>query len=269
MQVHQLGTGEPSVAVVAAIHGDEPCGVRAIERLRAADLDVERPVALVVANERALAAGVRYVDADLNRAFGEGESHGHEHALAPRLASALAGCTTLAIHSTRSYDGPFGIVTDGAGRTARLARRLGLDALVRVDADEGRLFACETTDLLEVEAGRQGTDRAAENATAVARAFLAATGAIAASPPPARNLPLFALGESVAKPPAEEYTVRASNFEPVAAGETYATADGRPLRAAEPFVPVLLSADGYPDQFGYAGRRLGTVTAEGPTAAGE
>jgi len=33
MDVHDLGEGEPEVAVVGAIHGDEPCGARAVRRL--------------------------------------------------------------------------------------------------------------------------------------------------------------------------------------------------------------------------------------------
>jgi len=32
MHVETLGEGTPSVAIVGAIHGDEPCGARAIER---------------------------------------------------------------------------------------------------------------------------------------------------------------------------------------------------------------------------------------------
>jgi succinylglutamate desuccinylase len=69
MRIEQFGEGDPEVAVVGGIHGDEPCGVRAIERLLENPPSVRRPVALVVANERALAAGTRRVDEDLNRAF--------------------------------------------------------------------------------------------------------------------------------------------------------------------------------------------------------
>lgn len=33
MRVAQLGEGDPEIAVVGGIHGDEPCGVHAVERL--------------------------------------------------------------------------------------------------------------------------------------------------------------------------------------------------------------------------------------------
>ena len=78
MDVYELGEGEPEVAVVGAIHGDEPCGARAIRRLLDADPEFERPVRLIVANEAALDAGVRYLDADLNRGCpGDPESDAH------------------------------------------------------------------------------------------------------------------------------------------------------------------------------------------------
>ncbi|MFW5917519.1 MAG: succinylglutamate desuccinylase, partial [Halorubrum sp.] len=94
MDVYELGEGEPEVAVVGAIHGDEPCGARAVRRLLDADPDVERAVRLIVANEAALDAGVRYLDTDLNRAFpGDLGSDAHEDRLAVDLLDAVEGCT--------------------------------------------------------------------------------------------------------------------------------------------------------------------------------
>ena len=67
------GPGTPVVAIVGGIHGDEPSGVRAVERLRRAigrgEFDLQRGIALVVGNPPAVAAGVRYLDSDLNRSF--------------------------------------------------------------------------------------------------------------------------------------------------------------------------------------------------------
>jgi predicted deacylase len=261
MRVYRLGTGTPEVAVVGAVHGDEPCGARAVERIVADDPPVERPVALVVANEAALQRGTRYVDADLNRAFGEDVSReAHEYGLARELADVLAECTALSIHSTQSYADPFGIVNGLERPITDVAPRLSVSALVDVDEEEGRLFAAEATDLVEVEAGLQGSNEAAENAYRLAREFLTATGALPGTTA-GRDLPVFTLGDPVEKPPAEEYEVYAENFARVAAGESFAAADGSALEAAEPFYPVLMSARGYADIFGYAGDRVGTLDA--------
>jgi hypothetical protein len=73
-------------------------------------------------------------------------------------------------------------------------------------------------------------------------------------------LPVFRLGDPVPKQAAEEYEVIAENFEEVLAGETFATADGEAVVADEAFHPVLMSAYGYEDVFGYTAERVGTLS---------
>jgi len=268
VRVHRFGEGVPEVAVVGAIHGDEPCGAAAVHRLREEldDGDVERSVSLILANERALDAGERYLETDLNRSFpGDPNADAHETRLAHDLAREIRGATVLALHSTRSYAGPFAVV-DSVSEVARsVAPRLPIDALVETGENtDGRLIEYPHT--VEVECGLQGSDAAAENAYWLARSFLSATGAVA--PPTADSplqdrttdpVPVFRLEESIPKPDAEEYAVFAENFQRVAAEEAFAAADGEPLTAGEPFFPVLLSAEGYEDQFGFAADRVGVV----------
>ena len=143
---------------------------------------------------------------------------------------------------------------------AEICPRLPVVAVVLLDDFEGRPFALSATELVEVEAGRQGTASAADNATRVARAFLGATGVLPAQTTP-RPLPVYRLGRPIEKPPAKTYEVFAENFERVEAGQAFAAADGEPLVAEEAFYPVLLSADGYADQFGYEGQFVRTLPA--------
>jgi len=259
MRVERFGDGLPEVAIVAAIHGDEPCGVTAVERLLAADLSVRRPVALVVANEAALERGERFLEADLNRSFpGDSESEAHEVRLAADLADLLADCETLAIHSTRSHAEPFGVVERLDDWSRRIAPALPLESIVESGhLVDGRLFA-SVDRLIEVEAGHQGTAAAAENAHRIALAFLTATGALPGTPLH-RELPVYRLTEDIQKRPADEYEVHVENFQQVAAGDAFASQDDQPLTAEEPFYPVLLSADGYESRFGYAAERVGTL----------
>lgn len=262
MRVEQLGDGEPELAIVGGVHGDEPCGVRAIERLLDDDGDVLRPVKLVVANERALEAGVRYLDADLNRAFTETiPEDAHERELASRLADEIQGCTVLSIHSTQSHAEPFAISAGLDAPVPEIVPRLPVAALVDTrDFGEGRLFAADA-DIIEVEAGLQGTETAAENAYRLARAFLTATDAIPGDTP-ARDLSVFRMGDPIAKPPGHEYEVFVENFERVEVGQTFAAVDGEKLAAEEAFWPVLLSPYGYVDQFGYRGEPQGTLSPQ-------
>ena len=268
MRIHQLGEGVPEVAVVGGLHGDEPCGPAAVDRLVAADPDVERPVKLIVANEEALEREARYVDEDLNRAFpGDPNAETHEGRLASHVARELEGCTTLSLHSTQSYAEPFALCSTVDAVARAVVPSLPTDLLIETEPfTEGRLI--EHPHTLEVECGLQGSDRAAENAYWLSRAFLTATGALA--PPMAdgddsldvstsSEVSVFRLLDPIAKPPGEAYEVFAHNFERVEAGERFATADGETLTADEAFYPVLMSAYGYTDLFGYAAEKAGVL----------
>lgn len=254
MRVTTLGSGDPELAIVGGIHGDEPCGVAAVERLASREPAVDRPVALIVANERAINQGVRYVDADLNRAFPGDPSGSHEEQLAERLRSLLDGTQVLALHSTQSHPEPFAIVDNLASWNRPICRKLPVEAVVETGPNvAGRVF--EVADVIEVECGRQQSETATENAHILCQAFLAATGALP-DPYPPHSLPVFKLRDPVPKASGTEYTVTAENFVRVGEGEPFARIDGRPVRAEEPFYPVLLSAEGYEDIFGYTAEQV-------------
>ncbi|WP_247728745.1 succinylglutamate desuccinylase/aspartoacylase domain-containing protein [Halovivax limisalsi] len=258
MRVEQLGTGTPSIAVVGGIHGDEPCGVNAIERLLDERPSVTAPVKLVIANERALETGVRYVDEDLNRAFPGDRSAGtHEGRLAARLADEVEDCVIWSMHSTQSHAKPFAIVDDVTDRVKSICPRLPITALVETGPfAEGRLLGSGET--IEVECGLQGTETATENAYRLTLAFLTAVGVLpgdAAS----RSLPVFRLVEMIPKESADQYEIFVDNFERVESGTPFAAADGSVRTADEPFYPVLMSAYGYREVFGYAAKKIGAL----------
>jgi len=261
MRVEQLGEGEPSIAVVGGIHGDEPCGRDGIEAVLADPPEVRQPVKFIVVNERALEAGQRYLELDLNRVFpGDPESEVYEKRLAAELAEELRGCTVLSLHSTQSYDNMFALVDEVNELAREVCPRLSVDAVVRTTGNnEGRLFSVAPS-AIEIECGYQGSPEAAANAEQVIREFLVATGVTGEQTSVKRDsLPVFQLGGPIPKAAAEEYEVFVRNFEPVAAGDPVAAADGETLYADEDFHPVLFSAEGYEDVFGYMGTRVGTL----------
>lgn len=261
MRVAQLGEGEPSIAVVGSIHGDEPCGRDGIEAVLADPPALSQPVKFIVVNEEALAAGKRYLEIDLNRVFpGDPDSEVHEMRLAAELTEQLRGCTVLSLHSTQSYDGMFALVDEVTDLARDICPKLSVDAVVRTRGNnEGRLFSVAPS-TIEIECGYQGSPEAAANAEQVIREFLVAVG-VADGPAPIRNpsLPVFQLGGPIPKDAAEEYEVFVRNFERVAAGDPVAAADGETLHADEDFHPVLFSADGYEDVFGYMGNHVGSL----------
>ncbi len=257
MRVEQLGEGEPTLAVVGAIHGDEPCGVHAIETLLDANPSVERPVKFVIANERALDRNVRYIEADLNRVFpGDPGAEAYETRLAHELLEELRGCITLSMHSTQSYERPFALVEKTDPFTEMIGPYLSLDAVVETGAETFENALVGYVDVIEVECGLQGSPQADENAVELVYEFLAATGALSGSIDPAGALPVFQIGESIPKQEGSDYAVHAENFRQVNEGEVFTTVDEQVIIAEEPFYPVLMSEEGYSQQFGYTAEKI-------------
>ncbi|RZV08351.1 succinylglutamate desuccinylase [Natrinema hispanicum] len=264
MRVAQLGSGTPEIAVVAGVHGDEPCGVRAVERLLDERPTVKRPVKLIVANEKALERRVRFIDEDLNRTFpGAPNAKTHEGQLAAALVNELEGCLTFSMHSTQSHADPFAIV-NGVSETAKsIVPQLPVTAMVETsNFAEGRLFS--TVDTVEVECGLQGSETAAENADRLTRAFLTAVDALPGDTV-RRDLPVYRLTDVIDKEQADTYEVFVENFTEVEAGAPFAAADGEKQIADESFYPVLMSPNGYQNVFGYTAEKLDVL--ESPPAA--
>jgi len=253
MRIETLGEGEPEIAAVGAVHGDEPCGVRAIERFLESDLGdrVRKPVKLVAVNERALEADERYLEADLNRVIpGDPDADEHERRLASELADEVEGCLTLGFHSTVSFAEPFGTLANLTPEKAAILRALPVAyAADFTGIEEG--YSVSLPRFLNVETGLQGTDQAAENAYDCLVAFLRATGVLPGDSDPT-DTDLYRIFDRIEKAPDTEYRVFAENFRRVPAGEPYAETDaGEKLRSDREFWPVLLSADGHDRLLGY------------------
>lgn len=266
MRVETLGEGDPEVAIVGGIHGDEPCGPRAVEDIIESAPDVQRPVKLIVANEKALEASVRYVEEDLNRAFpGDPDAGTHEGRLAHELLTEIRGCEILSLHSTQSYAAPFALVDEMDGHARSICPYLSVEAVVETAGySTGRLIAYPN--VVELECGIQRSAAATENAKQLAREFLVATGVLSGTASSGRHhpLPVFRLERQIPKPSGENYEVFVENFERVAEGEPIAAADGEELLADVPFYPILLSAYGYENEFGYAGDLVGRLDGDEP-----
>ncbi len=254
MEVRTLGDGDPKITVVGAVHGDEPCGARAIERILAEDPPIRRPTAFVVANEKALARGDRYIDVDLNRVLpGDPSADAHERRLAAELVEQVAGTLTLGIHSTQSYDGTFGVLSEPTDRKRALFDRTHVSLVADTTAiSEGRCV--DQPQFVDVEVGPQGTERATERAVRATRSFLRATDALPGSPAETTT-EYYEVTEILEKDPDATYEFLAPNFERVAPGETYARKDGDLLVADGQFWPVLASGTGHDTILGYRAQR--------------
>ncbi len=254
MRVKTLGAGDPAVAVVGAVHGDEPCGAVAIDRF----LDegpterLQRPLKLIVLNEPALERDVRYVDTDVNRALpGDPGADEYERRLAHEFFETVIGCTALGLHSTVSYDRPFGAVSnlDPAKRAAFEAVE-SLDYVMDSTAVSSGQRCVDMPWFIDIEAGEQGTDAAAEFAYDCLLDFLRHTDVLPGETNPTPTT-IYEVFDVVHKDPDATYRFHGENFQRVAEGDVYATHDGEAIVAERPFWPVLMSETGHETLLGY------------------
>lgn len=247
MQVIDKGTGKPQLAVVGSIHGDEPVGKKAINRLKD-ELEFKKPVRFIIANEEALEQGKRFLDTDLNRSFpGDKNSSSHEKRLAAELLDKLDGMTVLDLHSTHSHPEPFAVIKDL--EDVERMKLAGVENAVYFEEESGSLI--ENVDGLVVEAGHQGSEKAVDNAVEVAKNFLAAHDAIEGEPGSSEPQ-VFREFETVEG----DYEFLAENFKEVEEGEVYARSEDEELVAEQSFYPVLMSTNGYEGKLGFKAEKL-------------
>ena len=249
MKVVRKGEGEPEFTVMGSIHGDEPAGKKAIEEFLAEEREFRRPVQFVIANEKALNEGERFLESDLNRSFpGDQDSEFYEERLAAEITEVVKDTKLLDVHTTHSYPLPFATCSSLEDDIVDMIESAGVKNAVYFPGDDGTVT--EYTEGMVVETGFQGTRQAVENAKGVIKNFLILQGAVEGE---ARrsNPQIFEVTDTVDG----DWEFLAENFKKVEKGQIYAVKGEEELEAKETFYPVLMSTNGYDGTLGYQARR--------------
>lgn len=243
MKTFVLGDGEPEYAVVSGVHGDEPAGVKAVQKLKESSKEFLKPLKLVIANEKALDRNERFVEKDLNRVF-PGDSEGcHEERLAASLYSELEGMKVIDLHTTSSEKTPFTVVSNPGEEELELAAATGVKRTIDMSFVQGGLDDDLTAVVAEAERG----ERAVEELYKVLENFLINEEVVAGDAE--RSEPEIFKVYGVAE--GEGFRFTAENFEKVSKGEAFAKKEDHKLVAQKDFYPVLMSTDGYEDMVGF------------------
>lgn len=252
MKVIEKGDGEPELVVVGSVHGDEPAGKKAINRLLEEDHEFNKPVKFIIANEKALEKNVRYTEVDLNSSFpGNPDSDLYEERLAAKITEHTEGQKVIDLHTTKSTEEPFVNVKNLEEETREMVRDTGVNNSVCFPEDSGVLMETASKAVL-VETGPQGTERAAEKSLEVLKNFLSCQGVINGKCE--RNDPdFFRYLDTVEG----DWIFEAENFKKVESGEIYASKEiGEVLEAERDFYPVLMSTNGYNGKLGYMAEKV-------------
>lgn len=251
MKVRKLGEGEPEHAVMYCVHGNEPCGKLAVERLMHQDIEVQKPVKFVFANERAYSKGRSQLEDDLNRVWSTDSEDTHEKELARKIEEEIRGKKVLDIHSSFSHPEAFGLETESSDFSSKQLRNLGVDKAVSIEeAYSHQIPGC---DRIAVECGYVRSEKTIRNAYSVLKNFLKANDVLPGEVKQ-RNPEKYRIYETVQ---GSGYQFMKENFQKVQKEETYAEKPGDKLKADEDFYPVLMSTTGYDDMVGFKARKQG------------
>lgn len=255
MKVRKRGVGEPEIAVVGSIHGDEPCGKKAIEKFLESDYEVQKPIKFIIANEKALEKNERFLDVDLNRSFpGDPDSEFHEERLASKIAEEIEGMKLLDIHSTRSQPTPYAVFGEVSDEKLEISRSTGVEKACSFPGSSKSLN--DYMDGVVVEVGPQGTEKAVEQAYEVLLNFLAAEGVI--DEEYEKSDPLVVEKTETVEGGSWEFL--GTNFERVDEGEVFAEHGTTQLVSTESFYPVLMSTEGYEMILGFKAKKIGKAS---------
>jgi predicted deacylase len=244
MKTEVLGEGEPDYAVVTCIHGDESCGWEAVKKLKKSGIGIEKPLKIILANEKAFEQGERFVDVDMNRVFpGDPEGNRYEEKVAYELTQEVEDLKFIDLHSTASKEAPFAIVEYPSDQQLEMLKSTG----IKEAADMTHIGAkTPESEFVGVEVSEQSEDPV-QDAYGVLKNFLAAEGVIEAEYE--KGDP--DLYEVYATEEGSGYEFLASNFQKVEEGQVYAEKEDDQKAAEQDFYPVLMSTDGYDDMIGF------------------
>lgn len=265
-------TPGPRVGIVGSLHGDEPCGTRALARLReefAAGRRLHRgTLVLIEGNPDALEVGLRHTEggSDLNRLFDmrfrrhlPRAQWGAEHRRALELAPVLDGLEAgLDLHSATSPTPPFGIAigavaqrnpNDGAA-SLHLGLKLGLNHLTygwERCSDVGAEVAMARVrgPAIAVECGQHGQGEADAKAWEVANRYLAALGMSDFDGPGSPECPIWSVEFSFDRPNASfRFSHALRGFEAMPEGGLIGEGGGETMRVPPGRWTALLPNDG-------------------------
>jgi len=266
-----VATGQPTLIAIGSLHGNEPAGVRALERV-ARKLTEHRPgfrgrfIALS-GNRAALATGRRYLAADLNR-FWTPETIGRLRSGSPTeddppelheaadLLETIERCRgtgtnyVLDLHTASGDSPPFAVLADTLANR-RFARQLRLPIILGLEEQlDGTLLSyLETLGFVTTgcEGGRHEDATAIDHLEAATWLALAGTGVLAPETELAEVARAQALNEAAGRelPAVSEIRYRHEvtdgrefrmepgfqSFQPVATGQLLGHDGGGPIEA--------------------------------------
>jgi succinylglutamate desuccinylase len=274
----QADKGGPDVVLFSGVHGDEVSGIHAVEKLffdmfTGALTLQQGSLALVRANEQAIAAERRYVQHNLNRLFKDEygpdlDRASYEFGRAQELKTILQNCDYfLDLHSAPTAQDPFIVVEQG---NVALFSKLGIPKLMTgwgrfssgtIGGDAENYANAHGARSATLESGSHFDKRSNDVAYRAVLSFLSVLRMIVETDVPASSpLEVVDVYAVVTKDFDDfRYARQAENFQFIRKGEAFAFQGGRPMTVREDtyvLIPMKPEETKLREEVCYLGRQV-------------
>lgn len=103
--IRDSGKAGPTLAIIGGVHGNEPCGIKAIAAVKDEIKPKKGKIIYIIANKEAIKENKRFIEKDLNRSFDSKSREALEERTAQDIKPYLqAADAMLDIHASRTPD---------------------------------------------------------------------------------------------------------------------------------------------------------------------
>ncbi len=247
-QINQLGQGQPKIAIVGCVHGDEIIGQKVIDKL--ATLKYEKGlIAFFLGNLPAIKLNKRFIQKDLNRAF-PGKANGrHEDLVAYKLKQELKDFDiVIDIHATNSNFDKAAVITNLNSKTKQLLR---ITPIKKVMLARERVFGEGNFLIGSVKAGlalEYGPDKTGSNyprAVRDVKTILRNLGVLKGQQTTYPNKDLYTIFDIYKVSDKFTPSKELKDFKLVAKGQKIGTANRKQIKSDKDFYPIFLGKGRY------------------------
>lgn len=251
------GNGRPIVVIVGSMHGDEPVGKKAIDEINKQKI-IFGTLITIVANPKALAAGKRFIDDDLNRLFPGSPRGNYEQKIAAALSPILRQADyVLDIHSTTTNTVGAAIIKKKNKKVKKFLAILCPPKVVVMPKGIGDKSLVNFCNGVSLEYGRHHDQKTYKKSMDSILALLSSLGMIKEKTPRHKDkTEYYSVYEAELKPAGFKMNRRIKNFILVKKGDILGFVGKEKILAPESFYPVLFGPNSYSDIMGFKARRI-------------
>lgn len=256
IKIKKYNIDGPKIAIVGCVHGNELIGEKVMKKIR--NLDIKKgQLATIIANEKAMKKGARFIDTDLNRSFPGNKNGTLEEEIAFKLLDILKNYDFIIdIHSTTTDTKSLIIITRLNSKIKKILRFLKPKRIALMPPKFSRHSLSYNAKMcVSFEYGKDKSAKALKETIKDIKNLLLYFDMIDGSNKNKNKTEFYKIVSAVKKE--KKFKLhKISNFKLVKKGQIIAKCKNEKINADEDFYPILFGERAYKDIFGFKAKKL-------------